>query len=779
MSFRPNIPETTKTELFAKSRRRCCMCYALFGDTDIKKGQIAHLDHNRGNNRLGNLVWLCLPHHDEYDTTTSQSKGFGKAEVKHYREMLYRYVEANFPGLDPSLDDAKNRWRLLLAGKLEASQRSSRLQAIMGKLRSRDAQTFKDFCGMVWRDREGKNYYQLVTQETERYARDEYGLGHSEFVNLDRAGLIDGGPGVQISLKKGRSLLLVLHDHGYRFTAETKPVVLRVRPLTADGQELMAISDAQLDLDYLDILFYTLPPGLDMFRNSFNEPPHPLVPEIAQQVADRCGKDTRALVDADYSQITEARVCSNNDTDDLQRLPNLRKLELVNGPIVDLSQLRHMTKLAELSFSGGKIPSLAPLKTLPALRSLKIHVGRELPDGLPDLSQLKRLSISLNFGGPAPSIGDLTALKNLETLVLACGELGPIDPLSELSQLRSLCLNQTPITDLSSLSGLRCLEQLFLYQVPVVDLTALSNLRKLTRLDIAHTKVVALGPLAGCQRLAELKAGCTCIEDLSPLAGHCELKALELFSTPVRDLTPLATAARLEKLHLSGTQVSNVDALSRLEGLRDLNLAGTPVSDAAALGSLTRLEKLDLSSTAVRDFAFLSTMTSLQTLTLRSVVVDVCPSLAVLPLKAVGLPGATLPSLDFLSDHPGLESLDLTDAAVDDFGALSSLPGLRSLKLGTTVEDLSFLKELHELERLELSATPVTNLEYLGGLTSLKQLTIKGITFGDITPLTRLSCLESVTFTDCDVPRSRLLPLRRALPKLTISAENWVDQGRP
>lgn len=55
----------------------------------MRKGQIAHLNHNPNNHRFDNLAWLCLDHHDDYDGRSSQSKGFKAGEVKAYRDRLY------------------------------------------------------------------------------------------------------------------------------------------------------------------------------------------------------------------------------------------------------------------------------------------------------------------------------------------------------------------------------------------------------------------------------------------------------------------------------------------------------------------------------------------------------------------------------------------------------------------------------------------------------------------------------------------------------------------
>lgn len=90
MSKRVAIPEATQTELFTKSGRRCAICFALHGDTAVKAGQIAHLDHDPSNNKIENLCFLCVqPHHEQYDSRTSQTKGLTEHEVRSYRDRLY------------------------------------------------------------------------------------------------------------------------------------------------------------------------------------------------------------------------------------------------------------------------------------------------------------------------------------------------------------------------------------------------------------------------------------------------------------------------------------------------------------------------------------------------------------------------------------------------------------------------------------------------------------------------------------------------------------------
>ena len=89
---RRSLPTATEVEVLTQSARRCALCFGLDKDSSEKQGQIAHLDKDRDNHAITNLVFLCLNHHDRYDGTSSQSKGYRKSEVVHYRTRLYESV---------------------------------------------------------------------------------------------------------------------------------------------------------------------------------------------------------------------------------------------------------------------------------------------------------------------------------------------------------------------------------------------------------------------------------------------------------------------------------------------------------------------------------------------------------------------------------------------------------------------------------------------------------------------------------------------------------------
>jgi hypothetical protein len=93
---RRNTPQDTIADVLVESRRRCCICFGLNRDTSICQGQIAHLDSNPSNDKKDNLVFLCFNHHDQFDSSTRQSKNFTVLEVKKFRSELQEVIQAAF-----------------------------------------------------------------------------------------------------------------------------------------------------------------------------------------------------------------------------------------------------------------------------------------------------------------------------------------------------------------------------------------------------------------------------------------------------------------------------------------------------------------------------------------------------------------------------------------------------------------------------------------------------------------------------------------------------------
>lgn len=88
---RKPFPKSVETEILRSSLRRCAFCFALHGDTREKAGQIAHIDRDPSNVSLENGAFLCLRHHDKYDSWSRQTKGYTIGELRTYLKRLKKY----------------------------------------------------------------------------------------------------------------------------------------------------------------------------------------------------------------------------------------------------------------------------------------------------------------------------------------------------------------------------------------------------------------------------------------------------------------------------------------------------------------------------------------------------------------------------------------------------------------------------------------------------------------------------------------------------------------
>jgi hypothetical protein len=93
MNARTHIPEQIQHRVLDRSRRRCALCVHFDNDWRQKEGQIAHLDRDPSNFAENNLAFLCLPHHDDYDTKRRQTKNLTIPEAKTARDRLYAFIE--------------------------------------------------------------------------------------------------------------------------------------------------------------------------------------------------------------------------------------------------------------------------------------------------------------------------------------------------------------------------------------------------------------------------------------------------------------------------------------------------------------------------------------------------------------------------------------------------------------------------------------------------------------------------------------------------------------
>ena len=133
----------------------------------------------------------------------------------------------------------------------------------------------------------------------------------------------------------------------------------------------------------------------------------------------------------------------------------LRRLDLSDNALVDISALSGLRALESLDLSGNAVSDLSPLAGMTELRRLDL-AGNRVVDLWP-LGALPHLEVLLLDGNDVADVGALTHLGRLENLGLAGNLVADVGPLADLWSLRRLDLGGNPAPDLSPIGDLETL----------------------------------------------------------------------------------------------------------------------------------------------------------------------------------------------------------------------------------------------------------------------------------------------------------------------------------
>ena len=325
------------------------------------------------------------------------------------------------------------------------------------------------------------------------------------------------------------------------------------------------------------------------------------------------------------------------DLTPLAALPSLRRLRILGAPLlVDLAPLARLPELEDLHVCAPTLRELAPLAGLPHLLRLLLEVDEGVDISvLRSMTRLEELSLhecgdlsaltglaslkKLVVGGGhiEPDLEPLRALVGLRRLGLHALKRDPIDVVRSLRSLVALDLSQIAVpVSMSALAELTELEELEVILGPVTDLAPLRFLTKLRVLNLAATHIRAWPPLRDLPRLEELKVTQTSLPGLAGVEHGLALRKLEAGPSDARafsDLSPLAGLSRLEELSLESLDhLVDLSPLRALTGLRVLHLADCAARDLAPLAALISLEDLSLPGTPVEDLAPLAGLQELR-----------------------------------------------------------------------------------------------------------------------------------------------------------------------
>jgi Leucine-rich repeat (LRR) protein len=237
-------------------------------------------------------------------------------------------------------------------------------------------------------------------------------------------------------------------------------------------------------------------------------------------------------------------------------LLRVRTLEIHADRDVDPTGITFCRDLRSLRLSGGGISDLSFVRELPGLVELTLPRNRiERLDALQDLTSIERLDLSSN------AISDISAL-------------------SSIPNLYRLDLSSNAVADLSPLAGLSRMKELYLRGNAIADLGPLRRLSKLWYLDLGGNRVTNLLPLVGLPKLTVLSVAANGILDIGALAQMPELEEIDLSWNQIVDVSPLVGLEWLGDYTMFAPG-------ERTEAT--LNLAGNPIVDPSPLLACTGL----------------------------------------------------------------------------------------------------------------------------------------------------------------------------------------------
>jgi hypothetical protein len=459
----------------------------------------------------------------------------------------------------------------------------------------------------------------------------------------------------------------------------------------------------------------------------------------------------------------------------LSELRDLKFLDISQTTIADLSPIANITLLESLNLSNTPTAAIKFIKYSDRLRFLDIS-ATPIED-ISELINLSNLQVLKAANTSIQSFAVLNQFKQLIELDLTESGFNSIENIKDLGVLESLTLSKNYILNYSLLSNLRSLARLDLSETNFEDLSSLSTLTKLVQLDITSCKVSDLSPVSSLPTLKKIAADNTGlsqeaatlfvrnhpevllihhVKDLQSwweglsmawkavlikinpalelerprieiLTQTLNLPALNLDDSGIESLMPLVRFVSLSSISLSNNPlVGNLLPLQEVKTIRKLVAKKTSVEDASVVAGNVLLEEIDLEGSPILSIKGLS----------------VLPKLTYLNVNASQVKEVEFP--EFLQLRPDVSIIYRSDSLFSWWETLN--------------EDWKAALS----EKFKLTTSPTT--DELHDLTSVSSLTLEGVSFTSLAPLTIFNNLRKLVVFDA--PTLVLSPLSQ-LTQLT------------
>ena len=312
------------------------------------------------------------------------------------------------------------------------------------------------------------------------------------------------------------------------------------------------------------------------------------------------------LLSSDLWKITSLKLPKGADSyDDLAYLPRLETLSIQNSTAEDLSNLRNMSYLTQLTLTDCVVSAedLLTIGALPSLTNLTIS-GCNLSsiENLGTASKLATLNLSnnvirdlsplsfmtslteLNLSHNAiNSLNALSSLSSLKVLDISYNVLSSVAPLSSCSALTKLYVNNNSLANLSGLEGIKGLTTLSAGFNSLTDVTALKTMNSITTLDLSNNKLTDISCLASLTKLQTLNFSRNQVKKLPEWSKDCALVTIDGSYNKLGSIASLSGYKNLNEVLMDYNNLYYVNALANCPKLTKVSVYGNEVTDVSDL----------------------------------------------------------------------------------------------------------------------------------------------------------------------------------------------------
>ena len=290
-----------------------------------------------------------------------------------------------------------------------------------------------------------------------------------------------------------------------------------------------------------------------------------------------------AFADVYIEELIQEQLMFGSDTviysDDLWAVTKLT----VPAEALDLSDLRHLLYLEELTIEARELADLSFLEGMNHLKKLDLS-GCSLSCDLSLIKALPALEELTMRGCSISSLGFLEGAPSLKKLDLGSNAVGNLAALATIPTLQTLDLSDNAVRDLSPLAGLTELTSLNLSENVISDIGALASCLKLGTLDVSDNKIASIAAVQKLTGLSTFRAEKNQITDCAPLAVCVEIRKLDISNNLIPDISMLNGLTKMTEFDFSYNQATALPALPASAAL---------VTVDGSYNQLTTLEPLD------------------------------------------------------------------------------------------------------------------------------------------------------------------------------------------